>query len=260
MASYDFDGERYERASAHQRAWGGDLMSLLDLKGNERVLDLGCGDGALTERLARLVPAGSVLGIDSSEGMVATARAHHQADNLGFSLMDITDMSFENEFDVVFSNAALHWVHDHDALLAAAHGALRSGGCILWDFAGEGNCQTFFSVIREVMSAKPWSELFQDFTWPWFMPSRDTYETMAADAGFSRLEVTDLVRDQVFPTAEAMVAWIDQPCIVPFLAALPKSERTVFRDEVVRRTLERAGRPDGTCFESFRRIRVYATR
>ena len=167
MASYDFDGERYERASAHQRAWGGDLMSLLDLKGNERVLDLGCGDGALTERLARLVPAGSVLGIDSSEGMVATARAHHQADNLGFSLMDITDMSFENEFDVVFSNAALHWVHDHDALLAAAHGALRSGGCILWDFAGEGNCQTFFSVIREVMSAKPWSELFQDFTWPW---------------------------------------------------------------------------------------------
>ena len=92
------------------------------------------------------------------------------------------------------------------------------------------------------------------------MPSRDTYETMAADAGFSRLEVTDLVRDQVFPTAEAMVAWTDQPCIVPFLAALPKSERTVFRDEVVRRTLERAGRPDGTCFESFRRIRVYAMR
>lgn len=260
MASYGFDGEKYERASAHQRSWGCDLMSLLELTGEERILDLGCGDGALTERLAARVPAGSVLGIDSSEGMLATARAHHRASNLEFSLMDIADMDFENEFDVVFSNAALHWVPDHKALLAASRRALRDGGCILWDFAGEGNCQTFFSIIREVMGEGPWESLFRGFAWPWFMPSRDAYETMVAEAGFTEPEVTELVRDRVFPTAEAMVAWIDQPCIVPFLAALPESERAAFRDEVVRRTLERAQRPDGTCFESFRRIRVHAIR
>lgn len=260
MAAYDFDGDKYERASTHQRAWGGDLMSALELRGSERVLDLGCGDGSLTARLAELVPGGSVLGIDSSEGMVATARAHHRAGNLEFSLMDIADMDFEGEFDVAFSNAALHWVLDHEALLASTRRALRDGGRVLWEFAGEGNCLTFFSIVRDLMGEGRWQGLFQGFEWPWFMPSREAYEAMVSEAGFSEFEVLELVRDHTFPTAEAMVRWIDQPCIVPFLAALPEGERPAFRDEVVRRTLERAQRPDGTCFESFRRIRVFATR
>lgn len=260
MAAYDFDGEKYERASSHQRAWGDDLMSCLVLRGSERILDLGCGDGSVTARLAELVPGGSVLGIDSSEGMISTARAHHRARNLAFSLMDIADMDFEGEFDVVFSNAALHWVPDHESLLASTRRALRDGGRVLWDFAGKGNCKTFFSVVRGLMGEGRWREFFQEFSWPWFMPSRDAYEAMVTAARFSEFEVTGLVRDRAFPTAEAMVRWIDQPSIVPFLAALPEGERPAFRDEVVRRTLESALRPDGTCFESFRRIRVFATR
>lgn len=93
---------------------------------------------------------------------------------------------------------------------------------MLWEFAGEGNCLTFFSIVRDLMGEGRWRELFRGFAWSWFMPLREAYEATVAAAGFSEFEVVELVRDHAFPTAEAMVRWIDQPCIVPFLAALPE--------------------------------------
>ena len=113
----DFDGEKYKQASSQQKAWGKTLLSELELQGDERILDLGCGDGALTAGLAELVPDGSALGIDASESMIKTARADHVATNLSFELQNIDAIGFESQFDVIFSNATLHWVKDHRKLL-----------------------------------------------------------------------------------------------------------------------------------------------
>lgn len=88
----------------------------MSLSGNEEILDLGCGDGGLTEQLVQLVPNGKVLRIDTSEGMVATAKNRMQS-NLSFMQMDINTIDFQNMFDVIFSNAALHWIKDHERLL-----------------------------------------------------------------------------------------------------------------------------------------------
>lgn len=74
MKAYEFDGEKYKAASLHQREWGTSLISQLSLRGNEKILDLGCGDGSLTEQLSLLVPNGKVLGIDTSMGMINTAK------------------------------------------------------------------------------------------------------------------------------------------------------------------------------------------
>ena len=74
MSSYEFDGEKYKKASTHQKEWGNRLISELELKGNEFILDLGCGDGVLSERIARLVPEGIVTGIDASSGMIKSAK------------------------------------------------------------------------------------------------------------------------------------------------------------------------------------------
>jgi SAM-dependent methyltransferase len=114
---HEFDGEQYRRASAHQKEWGARLIEELKLTGDERVLDLGCGDGALTARIAALAPRGRALGIDASAGMIASAR-RLSAPNLEFRLLDINDLRCEAEFDVVFSNATLHWVRDHRPVLA----------------------------------------------------------------------------------------------------------------------------------------------
>ena len=136
MGTFEFDGEKYQKASRHQLEWGNKLISQLSLKGNETILDLGCGDGALTAQLAMLVPDGAAKGIDASLGMIETAHKHEEK-NLQFAQMNIDCMDFENEFDVIFSNAALHWIKDHEKLLRHSWRALKENGVILWNFAEE---------------------------------------------------------------------------------------------------------------------------
>lgn len=137
MAAYEFDGEKYKQASKHQKEWGNNLISQLHLCGAETVLDLGCGDGVLSRQIAQLVPKGKVIGIDASYGMLQTAKKL-ECDNLSFMQIDINDMDFSNEFDIIFSNAALHWVLNHSLLLNRSFCALKQGGSIHWNFAGDG--------------------------------------------------------------------------------------------------------------------------
>ncbi len=85
---YEFDGKKYEKASAFQKEWGNKLISELNLEGNENILDLGCGDGLLTTNLAKLVPNGNVIGVDASEGMIEVAKEKEE-NNLKFLLIDI---------------------------------------------------------------------------------------------------------------------------------------------------------------------------
>ena len=131
--THEFDGKKYEKVSAHQKEWGAKLISELSLKGNERVLDLGCGDGVNTALIAELLPDGEVIGIDASKGMIAAAM-HKEKAHLRFILMDIDEIAFENEFDVVYSNATLHWVKDHHRLLRNVCKALRTGGVVRFNF------------------------------------------------------------------------------------------------------------------------------
>ena len=92
-----------------------------------------------------------MLGIDASLHMIETAGMIHR-NNLNFAHMDINKMNFEKEFDLIFSNAALHWVKDHRRLLKNAHKALKTNGKILWDFGGAGNCANFVSVIQSIIA------------------------------------------------------------------------------------------------------------
>jgi trans-aconitate 2-methyltransferase len=147
---HEFNAAEYIKASAHQKEWGGKIVTELQLKGNERILDLGCGDGALTAQLAALVPQGSVLGIDASQGMIDAALNHHMP-NLTFLLKDINNLDYDNEFDLIFSNASLHWVTNHYALLHHTYSSLKNGGMLRFNFAASGNCPTFFKIVKAAL-------------------------------------------------------------------------------------------------------------
>lgn len=257
MNTFEFDGEKYKKASKHQKEWGNSLISELSLRGSENILDLGCGDGGLTEQLAQLVPDGTVLGIDASAGMIAAAQKRISP-NLKFTKMDINSMEFQNKFDVIFSNAALHWIMDHEKLLGNSFRALKDGGTILWDFAGDGNCSNFFAVVRELICNKKYKQYFNDFSWPWYMPKKSDYETMIAASGFSTYYVAEVNRDRFFPSEDDLIKWIDQPSIVPFLDVIPDETKVEFRQDVISAMLKRTLKADGTCFETFRRIHVKA--
>ena len=255
--AHEFDGNKYKAASAHQKEWGAKLIHELSIVGTERILDLGCGDGALTAQLAALAPRGSVLGIDASRGMIDAAQAH-VADNLSFALHDINDLNFENEFDIVFSNATLHWIKNHDALLRNVHRALRRGGILKFDFAGDGNCANFFSVVKDAIKLPQFARYFSTFEWPWYMPSVEEYERLVQRIPFTESHVRGENADRFFADQETMIKWIDQPSLVPFMKLVPDERKEDFRRFVIERMVEKACQPDGRCFETFRRINVVA--
>lgn len=257
MGNFEFDGEKYKKASKHQKEWGNSLIAQMSLKGNENILDLGCGDGVLTEQLALHVPDGAVLGVDASDGMIQTAKKIEK-NNLNFQQMDINNMDFKEEFDVIFSNAALHWIKDHALLLQHSFQALKSGGRIYWNFAGDGTCRTFNAVMQEMIDQPEYQKFFQGFAWPWFMPSKAEYDLLAGTIDFCDVKIIEENKDRYFIDVDEMVGWIDQPCIVPFIQNIPDEKKEAFRQEVIKRMTARTQQSDGTCFETFRRINVYA--
>ena len=140
----------YRQNAAFVPALGSAVFELLDPKPRERILDLGCGEGTLTEKI---VAAGAmVVGIDTSEDMIAGARAR----GLDACVMNAEQMTFEREFDAVFSNAVLHWVGDHDAMLSGVHRALKPGGRFVAEFGGHGNVAAIQVAIRSVLARRGW--------------------------------------------------------------------------------------------------------
>ena len=254
---FEFDGEKYKQASKHQKIMGMQLISELSLKGHEIILDLGCGDGVLTEKLARLVPNGRVIGIDASQGMIQTA-GKLLRDNLEFLQMDIDNMSLETKFDIVFSNATLHWVKDHKKLLENMYQCLKPKGIMRYNFAGDGNCANLCAVLNEVKAERYFAAYFYNFEWPWYMPKVDEYEILLNQSEFSSKKVWGEITDDYFASVEEMIEWIDQPCLVPFLIHIEEKDKKNFRNMVIERMIERTRQADGRCFETGRRINVLA--
>jgi trans-aconitate methyltransferase len=255
----EFDGEKYRHASTHQREWGARLIAELQLKGTERILDLGCGDGALTAQLASLVRQGHVVGIDSSPSMIDAARRQAQP-NLTFALCDINALAWEGEFDLVFSNATLHWVLDHHNLLRRVFRSLKEHGVLRCNFAAEGNCSNLNRIVRQVISQTKFAPYFTGFLWPWHMPKVDDYRALVGQFPFRESSVWGEQADHFFPDTDAMIRWIDQPSLVPFLGRIAAADRANFRAEVLEGMIRATRQRDGRCLETFRRINVFARR
>jgi len=259
MGNFEFDGEKYKKASKHQKEWGGSLISQLELNGNEIILDLGCGDGVLTDNLSSLVPDGKVIGIDASYGMIQTAKKFEK-DNLSFIHMDINEMDFNNCFDLIFSNATLHWVKNHDKLLKHCFNALKTKGIIRWNFAAHGNCSNFFETIYAVMNENEFKNFYSNFKWPWYMPSKEEYKKLMEKTRFHIVYLEYENADRYFSDSEEMIKWIDQPSIVPFIKCIPIENKENFRNRVIDMMIEKTEQSDGRCFETFRRIDLKAVK
>jgi trans-aconitate 2-methyltransferase len=256
MSAYEFDPKKYQQASNHQKDWGNRLVDELHLRGDEVILDLGCGEGTLTARLATLVPDGGAVGLDSSVQMIQAAK-ELETSNLKFLCRDIDDLDFVQGFDVIFSNAALHWVKDHDRLLSNVHRALRPGGIVRFNFAGDGNCSNFFATVREMMASPRYSRYFEEFLWPWYMPTVEAYEEKVRSTGHFDSQVWGEVADRTF-TEAGLIGWIEQPSIVPLLEQVASDDKVSFRDDVVAKMLDRTKTAEGNYFETFRRINLLA--
>jgi trans-aconitate 2-methyltransferase len=255
--TYEFDAQAYRDASETQQQWGSELIEELKLQGHEHILDLGCGDGRLSAALAQRAPQGTVLGIDASTNMIALAQASFSLPNLSFVHRDMMTLNDASHFDVVYSNAALHWVHDHERLLQKVHRALRPQGRMHASFASDRNCLHFKQSLRETMADPRFATALEDFPWPWFMPSAAKYESIVAAIGFAETRTWIQPNDKTFKNADDLTAWLMNPCLIPFRNHLPPDLGQAFSDSVRARMLSRTKQPDGCYNEIFNRLRFY---
>jgi trans-aconitate 2-methyltransferase len=188
----------------HDFVWkyGADVVSLLDPRAGERILDLGCGTGHLASQIAE--SGAEVTGVDRSADMVAAARKAYP--NLKFEISDARSLSFHEEFDAVFSNATLHWVHEQELVLQGVWNSLRPGGRLVAELGGKGNIHAMQAAFDRALSefgAEP------EEVNPWYYPSVSEYSTLAERNGFEVRFMTLFDRPTGLAEGEAgMRNWI----------------------------------------------------
>lgn len=233
VSERDWDAATYDRISDPQVEWALEQLERLPLGGDEVVLDAGCGSGRITAELAKRVPHGRVYGVDAAPSMV-----EHTRDALGdratVLCQDLAELVLPEPVDAVFSNATFHWIHDHDRLFGALHGAMWPGARLVAQCGGRGNIDAFRRMADEVAAEEPFAPHFAGWRRPWnYATAEETAERLHG-AGF------DDVKTWLEPKrVEPQRAFIRTVCLVRHLDPLPEE----LREEFVDRVLQRAGKP-----------------
>ncbi len=219
----DWKADRYAQHAHFVPTLGAPVLELLKPQAGERILDLGCGDGVLTEKIAAC--GASVVGVDAAPDMIAAA----QRRGLDARIMDGGTLEFSGEFDAVFSNAALHWMkHNRDAVIAGVHRALKPGGRFVAEMGGHGCVAAITVAIIAVLERHGITD--GAATIPWYFPTVADYRARLERAGFDVEYIELIPRPTPLPTN--MAGWVEL-FMQPFLNRLPADQRQPAIEEVV---------------------------
>mgnify|MGYP001122096680 CR=1 FL=1 len=234
-AARDFDAATYHRISAPHQAWAAELLDRLALRGDETVLDAGCGTGRVTELLLARLPRGRVVAVDSAPSMVARAREVLGARATVIEA-DLTRLELPTPVDAVFSNAVFHWIADHDALFARLFAALRPGGRLVAQCGGAGNIARFLAVADAVAARPPYAPHLAGWRAPKRFAAPEETVARLRRAGFADARAW-LVPWEVTPSAPA--DFVRTLCLKLHLEQLPEA----LRDRYLADVLAAAGTP-----------------
>lgn len=244
----DWNARLYRENTGYISDFGMPVIELLRPRSGERILDIGCGDGILTEKIAGL--GCEVVGIDASPDMVKAATAR----GLDARVMNAAELSFDAGFDAVFSNAVLHWVRPPEAVVEGVYRALRPGGRFAAEFGGHGNIVHIRGALHASLEKRGLIPADVD---PWYFPSPAEYGSLLRSCGF---EVESLEHfDRPTELTSGMVNWLESVAR-PVLQAVPAGERREFVAEVEAALAPILRDKDGTWRGDYVRLRVLAVK
>jgi SAM-dependent methyltransferase len=248
--SQHWNAQDYARNAGFVPALGEPALELLAPSPGERILDLGCGDGVLTKKL---VDAGAhVIGVDHSPEMIAAARTL----GLDARIADATALSFDAEFDAVFTNATLHWVKAQpDAPVAGAFRALKPGGRFVGEFGGHGNVAAVVVALLAGLEHRGIEDAAARI--PWYFPTADEYRARLERAGFRADYVAVIPRPTPLPAG--MRAWLET-FANRFSEALPVAQRDQYLNDVTARLAPVLRDSEDRWTADYTRLRFKATR
>jgi trans-aconitate 2-methyltransferase len=239
-----WDADEYEKLSAPQTRWGIEVLERVKVRGDEAVIDAGCGTGRVTEQLLAKLPEGSVLAIDGSRAMVEAARRRFAGESrVRVERQDLLSLAVEERVDLIFSTATLHWIWDHDRLFENLALALKPGGRLVAQCGGEGNISSATRAMKETME----EERFLDYFVGWkddkyYADARTTARRLEA-AGFE--EVETWLHDEVaaFDSVDELARFLGTVVLGGHLEKLPEEERSPFAAAVAEKVVAVDGRP-----------------
>jgi len=240
--SREWNAKLYHQISAPQVSWGKKVLARTPLRGDETVLDAGCGTGRLTRDLLEALPRGRVVGLDVSQNMIDAARAYLEPDFGGrveFTCCDLLSMPFEQEFDGIFSTASFHWVRDHDALFRNLYRALRPSGWLCAQCGGGKNLARLLSRVEKLMATPPYAQHFAGYRSPWEYADAETAAARLRRAGFERIETSLEEAPTKFPNAQEFQQFVESVILRNHLERIPESQlRKQFLAELTRQAAD----------------------
>jgi trans-aconitate 2-methyltransferase len=225
----EWDAETYDAISDPQFKWGMEVLGRLQLRGDEAVVDAGCGSGRVTEQLAKRLPEGRLVAVDGSAAMIAKAR-ERLGEGTTYLVSDLSELELPEPVDLVFSTATFHWIVDHDRLFARLRAALRSGGRLVAQCGGEGNVAEHARAIAAVASRPEYAPHFAGMEAMWNFAAPEPTEARLRSAGFSeaRCWLEPKPYKPVDPLRFTMTVTLG-----PHLARLPEGLRRPFAEAVL---------------------------
>ena len=258
--TFEWDAVEYEAVSTPQTSWGASFLEVFlerrGLRGDEEVIDAGCGTGRVTELLLHYLPNGKVLAVDASRTMVEAARERFAGDSrVRVERQDLLQLEVDRPVDVIFSTATFHWIRDHDRLIRRLARALKPGGKLVAQCGGKGNIDRTVAATERVMGEERFRGFFAGWEDDWNFADPETTRVRLEAAGFEEIETWLHDEPTEFGTVDELARFLKTVVLRQHLALLPEEARDPFASAVAGRLAE-----EGSLVVDYVRLNILATR
>lgn len=257
---FQWDSFQYAKTAGMQETYGVQLLHELPFKYNSVVLDAGCGAGNLAVELAKRIPDGRVVGIDLSDAMIIKCKTDTERlglKNITFSVRGLNDLTYEREFDIIYSNSVLHWLSDIVDACKRMFEALCPGGKIGLQFPILNINHPLVFLANETIRQLNLQRYYTEWEFPWYVPSKEEFKNVLISVGFENVSVMEKLTQYEFDSCDTAYCFFKSVGLTLYCDALPDNKRKTFEDSFYANIPKISGGKTGLTFQ---RLFAYAQR